>query len=149
MKKKIQILLGAIIFTFILLVSNKTNAYQTSNEYTQKGYLYENGIYYEEVAGEITIQGIDANLTNVPIPSTINGLKVTEIESRAFSPRTGESSTITAVYLPDTIVSVGNYAFSNCTNLTYVKLPKYLKYLGTRSFLRLQKFNRNYSNSRY
>ena len=134
MKNKIQILLGVIIFGIILLFSNKVKAYQSSSKFTQDGYSYKNGVYYDVVSGEITIQGVDTNLTNISIPSKINGLKVTEVASSAFSPTYGEKSTITAIYLPDTIVNIGDSAFSNCNNLTYVKLPKYLKHLGWGAF---------------
>lgn len=55
---------------------------------------------------------------NVVIPERINGKKVTAILARAFQ----ANKQITSVEIPDTVTSIGEYAFESCS-LTSVKLP--------------------------
>ncbi|GHU68763.1 hypothetical protein FACS189413_06400 [Bacteroidia bacterium] len=50
----------------------------------------------------------------------------------AFSPGT---SLITTVYLPNTLVSIGSFAFANCRYLTNLTLPQSLNSIGTSSFV--------------
>ena len=61
----------------------------------------------------------DKSLTDVTIPSTYQGVTVTSIAARAF-----ESSSVTSITLPDSINSIGEYAFRSCSNLTSVNLPE-------------------------
>ncbi|GFH60476.1 hypothetical protein CTEN210_16952 [Chaetoceros tenuissimus] len=59
---------------------------------------------------------------------------VTEIPDRTFY----HCRNIKQVIFADTVVWVGNYAFSNsriyCNNLSYIKLPPTLEYIGTQAF---------------
>ena len=57
---------------------------------------------------------------NIAIPSTINNVPVTEIDSSAFA----GFSNITGITLPDTVTYIGVDAFKNCTSLANVNLGK-------------------------
>jgi hypothetical protein len=60
------------------------------------------------------VTGIDANATgSLVVPSTHNGLPVTEIGHSAF-----RDSGITSIELPGSLTSLGDYAFYNCTSLS-------------------------------
>lgn len=63
-------------------------------------------------------------LTSVEVPDT-----VTEIEYAAFS-----HSGIRSVRLPENLTAIGDYAFTDCKNLTQIQLPSHLSVLGNSAF---------------
>jgi hypothetical protein len=69
--------------------------------------------------GTITITGYTGADANVVIPSTIVGLAVTSIGSKAFSGTDG----ITGVTIPNSVTSISYAAFNDCTGLTDVTIP--------------------------
>lgn len=70
--------------------------------------------------GEITITGCEKNVEELVIPEEINGLPVTAIDYSAFF----DLSNLKSVYIPDTVKSLGSYAFQNCKNLSEIRLPE-------------------------
>lgn len=76
------------------------------------------GTVLPDFAGELTI------------PSEYLGKKVTHIENGAFRNMDG----ITAVTLPETLVTVGQYAFAECDGLVSVRLPNSVKNLERGAF---------------
>ena len=64
----------------------------------------------------------------IPESIIVNNKKydVTEISTNAFL----DNRKLTSVVMPNSIVSIGNYAFRFCSNLTHVTLPNSLKYSG-------------------
>lgn len=75
--------------------------------------------------------------TEVNIPSTIGGAyTVTAIDDYAF-----ELTNITSVTIPDSVVSIGNSAFSNCDNLTSVSIGKGVSSIGVSAFAYCGKLN--------
>ena len=67
--------------------------------------------------------------TKVRIAEAYQGMPVTEIYERAFS---GKS--ITAVTIPDSVTSIGDYAFSSCKSLTSVNIPDGVTSIGNYAF---------------
>ncbi|MEG2158540.1 MAG: leucine-rich repeat protein, partial [Clostridia bacterium] len=59
----------------------------------------------------------------VEIPSTHNGMQVTKIKDNAFS----RNAEVISIKLPDTIISIGTYAFSNCPLLNSINIPVSVK----------------------
>ncbi len=53
---------------------------------------------------------------NIVIPATHNNLPVKVIENSAFE----DCSSLTSVTIPDSVTSIGDYAFSGCTALTEI-----------------------------
>ena len=103
--------------TSIVLQSNKTYA-------TQDGVLYSQDfttLYF--VCGGVTSVNAHENLTTINkyaaafcnklCTFSFKGAKITEIKERAFF-----QSGLTTFALPDTIEVIGEYAFSECENLT-------------------------------
>ncbi len=85
------------LWLFLLTLSFNTHAQLT---YTAKD-------------GAITITGYDLNIGDLIIPRTIEGLPVTAIGAWAFKDRVD----LTSVTIPDSVSSIGEFAFFQCTGL--------------------------------
>ena len=72
---------------------------------------------YVNHGDSIEITGFDNSVSDVVIPSEIEGLPVTAISVGAFY-----LSTITFIEVPDSVTSIGEMAFLGCTSLKSVKL---------------------------
>jgi hypothetical protein len=69
----------------------------------------------------------------VTIPNYINGLLVTGIGDSAFDAFLGNISP-TSVSIPDSVTSIGSYAFNECASLINVKLGNGVTNIGTDAF---------------
>lgn len=88
----------------------------------------------------IVVEGPKEGVSEVIIPSEIDGYKVLKIEGplnyeydvvgKYFS----SNETITKIVLPDTLHTIEQYAFYNCKNLEEINLPSNLKKLGQYAF---------------
>lgn len=89
--------------------------------------------YYENADGTLTICGYSGKDGTVVIPETISGSTVTEIGAFAFY----DNAAVASVTIPDSVVSIGEQAFTNCYNLMEVHLPKTsLQEIGRYAFYR-------------
>ena len=78
------------------------------------------GFLYHLNGNVVVITGYNGEGVDVIIPEEINGYSVTEIGSRAFS----DCSNIKSIVLPKSIQIVGSYAFSNCDSLESVDMEE-------------------------
>ena len=78
---------------------------------------------YTATATEVTITGYTGSGGAVTIPSSIGGLPVTAIGEAAFSPGYRGNQSIISVTIPDSVSSIGQGAFSECSDLTSVTIP--------------------------
>ncbi len=85
---------------------------------------------YQIINGSVTISGYNGSLTDIVIPSSIEGWAVRAVGSFAFQ----GCDQLTSIILPDGITSVGNDAFSGCTALTTVNLPSSVLFVGDSAF---------------
>ena len=85
--------------------------------------------YEENDYGEITIKKFVGDETHVIIPEVIEGKTVTIIDNYCF-----EGSNIEQVVMPNSIVSIGWYAFSNCKNLKDIVLSEDLNEISPSAF---------------
>ena len=86
--------------------------------------------YQENDEGGITVTGLaDEGVTDLVIPDTLGGLPVTAIGESAFA-----ESGLTSVAMPDTVRTIGDYAFNKCTNLTSASLSEALEQIGWFAF---------------
>ncbi|MFI3165920.1 MAG: leucine-rich repeat protein [Bacillota bacterium] len=83
---------------------------------------YLNGYGYEVI-------GYTGDAIDVVIPETYNGKTVYSIGANAFS----ASSFVKTVEMPETIKSIGNYAFSGCS-ITELEIPTSVLEIGNYSF---------------
>ena len=88
-------------------------------------------IYSLNSAGtEYFVTGFDGNATEIVIPTTYNGLRVTSIYEKAFF----NNTYIKKVTLPNTITSIGKFAFQGCTNLVQINIPESVLLIDTSAF---------------
>jgi len=87
--------------------------------------LYE----YTTNAGTITITGLSEAGSFVIIPSSINGLPVTEIGDGALF-----ENSLSYVLIPGTVTSIGDLAFYGATNLTSLTIPSSVTNIGQFAF---------------
>jgi BspA type Leucine rich repeat region (6 copies)/Divergent InlB B-repeat domain len=66
---------------------------------------------------------------DVIVPSTINDMPVTIIANKAF-----EETEVTSVTIPDTVTSLGNFAFYACSELASVTIPGSVNSIGDSAF---------------
>ena len=86
---------------------------------TDTKYEVEGGyIYFDESTGTIT--DCDESVTSAVIPSEINGVKVTSIGEYAFS----DCSNLTSITIPEGVTHIGYEAFQNCSSLTKLIMPE-------------------------
>lgn len=75
-----------------------------------------NGWTYKVSSSGLTITAYSGSATNVTIPSSLDGYKVTSIGSKAFA----DKYTIKTVTIPETITSIGSEAFFGCAGLSTI-----------------------------
>jgi hypothetical protein len=65
----------------------------------------------------------------VHIPPKIQKLPVTKIDDKAF-----RSGKVTSITIPNSVTSIGRYAFSGCSSLTNVTIPDSVTSIGDSAF---------------
>lgn len=79
----------------------------------------DTGYTYTVTDGKATITGADSTITgDITIPSTLGGYPVVEIGNYAFEGNTA----LTGVVIPESVKSIGLYAFKDCTNLATITI---------------------------
>ncbi len=86
-----------------------------------------NYVYTDLEDGTIEITKCNSN-GDVKIPSEIDGKKVTTIGEYAFS------DGVTSVSIPESVVTIQDYAFYNCYSLEKINFSEGLKYIGEEAF---------------
>ena len=92
------------------------------NEYELDFYPLDGGTYAVMVGKAIYIDKIE-------IPDTYKGKAVTAILPNAF-----ENCAAKEIIIPNSITTIGDNAFSNCTNLTSIVIPKGVTKIGKGTF---------------
>ena len=87
------------------------------------------GFSYKKEGDKVTITAYAGDTLDVVIPSTIGGLPVTEIADSAF-----ENSGIRSVSIPETVESIGWFAFRGCSSLSRAVLPANVSTIGYDAF---------------
>ena len=93
---------------------------------------------YSDTNNTASITKFVGSETEVIIPSTVenNGTtyKVTEIADGTSSSGAFYDSNITSVVIPDTVTSIGDYAFESCDSLTSITIPSSVTSIGENAF---------------
>ncbi len=104
-----------------VITQQKSNVPQQASEETRVDWYQVEGIIggsvkFNTSTGEIT--DADNSVTVANIPSTINGVTVTEIGSSAFY----NNQVLTTVSIPDTVTYIDSSAFYNCKSLSSLEI---------------------------
>lgn len=84
---------------------------------------------YELVDGAVTITGYLGTARELVLPQEIEGRPVTKIGTYAFA-----EYDMTSIELPETLVEIGAYAFTECDCLTEIKIPSETEVIGEGAF---------------
>ena len=77
-----------------------------------------------------TITGYNGTASNITIPSTIYGYKVSKVGDWAFS----KNLNLKNITLPNSITCIGWAAFHHCTKLEHINIPNSITYIGNGAF---------------
>jgi len=77
----------------------------------------------------VIINKYKGNVTDVVVPSVIEGYPVTELANECF-----KDTKVTSIKLPNGIIRIGEDCFLNCSSLRTINLPDTLTYLGASAF---------------
>ncbi|MBR2941923.1 MAG: leucine-rich repeat domain-containing protein [Clostridia bacterium] len=137
MKKRMS-LLAALLLVLVfscaaaqqntLVDWNSVPREQTSHFTFKRATRWEN--YQEEEIDEIYITGYTGNAQVLRIPDTIAGMPVTGMTDEILHGNT----TLTHLYLPDTLTDMFWNSLSGCTNLVQVHLPAQMTHLPANLF---------------
>ena len=89
---------------------------------------------YRVYGGEAVLCSYIGDDTEVTVPATIDGLRVTELGWGLGSCFSAVADTMTSVTIEDGIPLINNAAFKNCTALTNVSIPASVTTLGFSAF---------------
>jgi len=103
--RKIPSILLAVVFVLLLGVGAQAAETRATGNWT-----------YTLGTGGCTITGYTGNSSDVNIPATLDGYRVSAIAARAFKDKT----TIKTLTIPETITSIGAEAFRNCVGLSQI-----------------------------
>ena len=122
----------AIFAAFLFLAAALSSHAQQSGDFT-----------YEASATAVTITGYTGTGGAVTIPSSIGGLPVTSMRGRVqqmwfdsfiYYSAFAYSSGLTSVTIPNSVTSIGDYAFYGCSGLTSVAIPNSVTSIGQKAF---------------
>ena len=113
-KERTGLFLMLMVIGVILSYSGKEHAS------AQNVYVDDQGFYYtENTDGTFNVAAYQGEGGSVTIPERINDGQVVSILDGVFY----KNSTITNIYIPDTITTIGIDAFGYCTKLKRNSLP--------------------------
>lgn len=141
-------ILSCLLNLCVFTVNTDFTAYATDDTEGTYGNLQ-----YETKDGYVVITNCDASMTEIKIPSEIDGMTVKKIGWRAFYECENltsvtipdsvteigyasfmECESLTGVTIPDSVTSIGGCAFEYCTNLETVKMSDNIEYIGDDAF---------------
>ncbi|PJI08172.1 MULTISPECIES: leucine-rich repeat protein [Clostridium] len=131
MKKRKTKFMSLLIILISLFVNvNSITAVAVTSGVDANGFTWQSddGVNY-------SITGYNGSDTNITIPSSIDGHTVTSIANNAFNGNnTTKYQTLTSVTIPDTVTSIGGFAFYYCSSLVSISIPNSVTSIGDSAF---------------
>ena len=87
--------------------------------------------YYINDDGTATIDSFTGEAEEVIVPSEIDGVDVVTIGHGSFI-----WDNLTSIEIPDSVTTIGEYAFSGCESLTSIEIPDSVTTIGNGTFAR-------------
>ena len=130
----VTFILGLLFVLSMLILavylSGTEDSTQNNTDTGGSNYLFTYN-YYNGSDGKIAISGVnDTSLTEIEIPSEIDGKTVIGISKDAFR----ECKSLKSVTIPDSVVEIKGHAFQNCTELESIELPVSINFIGEYAF---------------
>ena len=129
MKKIAAVILSAVLILVLTMCGDDSSS---GNSNKPQKDLEENpasDFDYKAIAGGVEITKYTGTSIRVRIPEKIEDVTVTSVGYKAFS-----NSGIMEVYIPNSVMYIGNYAFSGCTGLTSVTIGNSVTHIGRDAF---------------
>ncbi len=114
----------------VVLVSEAALNYAFAYDYSQYDLIYDDYSYNVLSEGGVEITRYNGHSKKLIIPDKIDGMTVVSIGDYAFN----ENSDIVKVKLPETIKSIGTAAFEGCSFLKDINLPDSLEKIDSLAF---------------
>jgi len=122
MRKTRKVLCAVLVVVMVLVCFTISVFASTEHKEGYYTYIVNNN--------EATIIDVDSSINgDITIPSTLGGYEVTAIGGFAFS-----MCAVTDVTIPNTVKSIGNWAFTECTELERVTIPDSVTSIGKWAF---------------
>ncbi len=109
------------------VTENSAITVSAAEEYTVETY---ESLTYLKYSDHVEISGCDKSVTEVVIPSEIEGVPVTSIGEYAFHRCSG----LTSIAIPDSVINIDNFAFDSCHGLTSITIPDSVTSIGEGAF---------------
>ena len=131
MKKAISVLLFLMMTVLLYAEASAASTTETGKYGSGGGFVTYKKTIYDDGSGSVTITGYEGTITTLGIPPTIDNVPVKSIKEYAFRNNTSITSLEIAGPYMETI---GQEAFSGCTNLEAATLPTSLRFLRSNAF---------------
>jgi hypothetical protein len=113
-----------IVVTLALICACHASFADTSGDWT-----------YTVSNNQATITGYTGAGGAVTIPSEVNGISVVRVGMQ-WPPIFGyQNTSVTSVIIPNSVTSIGDYAFASCTGLITLTIPNSVTSIGEQAFL--------------
>lgn len=121
--KKVKILFGIALVIIVFIFSIVFFQFPDNT--------LANFVFRVEEDGYATLMGYTGNAKHLEVPDSYEGHEVRYVAAYAFG---GHYSLLESIVLPDSVVSIDEYAFANSPALKKVKLPAKLESIGRGAF---------------